>query len=165
MIYKDFIKTYSYDDYVENKEQILPETIVFNAEEGNEKLITQNYEFDFVPSGGQKGQVLQKTEDGYSWIYVKEMKKVNSLNSIPTVYSFIVAEISTDTDLTTAAIPVAGQEIHIIVHNVGANGITITIPNGGQYVNLSDDTLSVDADGYSEINLLSDGEKIYIRSI
>lgn len=67
MIYKDFIKCYSYDDYVENKEEILPETIVFNAEEGNEKLITQNYEFDFIPSGGEVGQVLTKSEEGYEW--------------------------------------------------------------------------------------------------
>lgn len=165
MIYEDFIKLYSYEDYTENKEQILPESIVFNAEEGNEKLITQNTEFDFVPSGGQEGQILQKTEDGYKWTYGRSMKKVTSLNNLPIIYSLVIAEISSNTDLTTADIPVEGQEIAIIVKNTSSSSITITIPNGEQYVNFGADILTVEAGKYAEINLLSDGENIYIRSI
>lgn len=165
MIYKDFIKCWSYDDYLENKDQILPTTIVFNVEEGNEKLIFDDQELVFVPKGGREGQVLQKTADGYQWVYNKAVTKVSSLTSLPIIYSLVVADIDSDTSLSISKIPDGGQEIHIMVHNTKFSSVIVTIPNGGQYVNLSEDTLEVKPNAYREINILSDGEKMYIRSI
>lgn len=165
MIYKDFLKCYSYDAYIEAEAEILPDTIIFNVEEGNEKLIFQGSEMDFVPSGGNEGQILQKAAKGYQWANYRAFKKVTTLNNLPINCSFILAEIgSTDAITLSGTIP-AGQEVHIIVHNTSSASITITLPNTGSYINFSEDTLTVDGDGYTEINLLSDGEKVYIRTI
>ena len=50
---------------IDNKEEISKESVVFV--EDKEKLITQEHEYQFVPSGGSEGQVLQHTENGVEW--------------------------------------------------------------------------------------------------
>ena len=79
---------------------------------------------------------------------------------------FITADLSYNSSLSFATIPAAGTECHIIVHNRNSSdAITITILSGENYVNMTDDVLVVDIDGYVEINAISDGSKLYIRSI
>lgn len=65
MIDDTFIQAPEYQDYADNREQISPESIVFV--EDKEKLITQEKEYQFVPSGGEEGQILYKTENGVEW--------------------------------------------------------------------------------------------------
>lgn len=67
MIENTFIQSPEYQDYLDNKEQISEESIIFVEEEGKEKLIEHGKEFNFVPSGGESGQVLQHTENGIEW--------------------------------------------------------------------------------------------------
>lgn len=62
-----FAQAPTYETYEDNKSNINPETVVFVEESGMEKLITQEKEYDFVPSGGSNGQVLMKTENGLGW--------------------------------------------------------------------------------------------------
>ena len=65
MIDNTFIQSPEYQDYLYEKDNISPESIVFV--EDKERLITQGKEYQFVPSGGNKGQVLQHTENGLEW--------------------------------------------------------------------------------------------------
>lgn len=165
MRYEDFLKCYSYDAYTEAKAELSPDIVIFNVEEGNEKLIFQDSEMDFVPSGGNAGQILQKAAQGYQWANYRAFKKVTSLNNLPVDCSFILAEIGSTDALTLKETILAGHEVHIIVHNTSSSSITVTLPNTDGYVNFGEDTLEVEAEGYSEINLLSDGEKAYIRTL
>lgn len=95
MIKDTFIQSPEYQDYKDNKDNISKESIVFVEEQGKEKLIEHSKEFDFVPSGGEEGQVLTKGEEGLEWkdsinsddVYTKEEtdKKINEvLNGINT---------------------------------------------------------------------------------
>lgn len=65
MIDNTFIQSPEYQDYLDNKEEISKESVVFV--EDKERLITQGKEYQFVPSGGESGQVLQHTENGPEW--------------------------------------------------------------------------------------------------
>lgn len=65
MIDNTFIRALEYQYYLEEKENISPESVVFV--EDKERLIAQGKEYQFVPSGGKEGQVLTTTEDGLDW--------------------------------------------------------------------------------------------------
>lgn len=62
MIKDRFIKSPEYQDYLDNKDQISEESLVFV--EDKERLITQEHEYQFVPNNGNPGQALVRTEDG-----------------------------------------------------------------------------------------------------
>lgn len=83
---------------------------------------------------------------------------VSSLTNIPTTAKLIVANISSDQSLSIGDM-LPGQEIHIIVTGEG----NIAIPSDDDYINFSEDMLTVD--GKSEINIISDGVKKYIRTV
>lgn len=78
---------------------------------------------------------------------------------------FIKAELSSSSQFGFATIPIAGTECHIIAHNMSSDAITITIPSGTNYINMTGDTLTIGPDSYAEINTISDGSKLYIRSV
>lgn len=88
---------------------------------------------------------------------------VNSLSNIPVDRNLVVAELADSCELSVADLMVPGQEVHIIAHAFTA--IEITIPTSGGYVNLTEDTISLGANEYCEINLISDGTNIYVRSL
>ena len=92
--------------------------------------------------------------------------EVTTLNNVEPA-KFIKAELWSwnSSELRFATIPPAGTECHIIAHNADSTPVTITIPAGENYVNMTDDALTIDGDGYIEINAISDGSKLYIRSI
>lgn len=62
MIDKVFIKAPEYVDYLENKDKIYPESLVFIDDK--DQLITQNKKYEFVPASGEDGQFLLRTNDG-----------------------------------------------------------------------------------------------------
>lgn len=90
--------------------------------------------------------------------------EVNNLDNIVPA-KFIKAELNSSSQFGFINIPAPGTECHIIAHNTSSGEITITIPSGINYINMTDDALSVDAGSYVEINTISDGSKLYIRSI
>ena len=115
------------------------------------------------------GQPELKFKHNNEWIYAggcPAYSEVTTLNNVEPA-KFIKAELWSwnSSELRFATIPPAGTECHIIAHNTSSNEITITIPAGENYVNMTDDALTIDGDGYIEINAISDGSKLYIRSI
>ena len=113
------------------------------------------------------GQPELKFKHNNEWIYAGGCPVYSEVTTIDNVMpaNFIKAELSASSQFGFATIPVAGTECHIIAHNTSSNEITITIPAGENYVNMTDDALTIGADGYIEINAISDGSKLYIRSI
>lgn len=90
---------------------------------------------------------------------------INSISNIAIDKKLVVAVISASASFSLASTPPAGREIHTVVMNGGNSDITITLPNYGLYVNLGNDTITVGANSYGEINCISSGTRIYIRSI
>lgn len=90
---------------------------------------------------------------------------VNTLTNIPITYRLVIASISSDSSLTLKSIPSIGREIHIIIHNVASDDIAITLPDSGRYINTQDSVMSISANSYGEINLISDGNLVYIKYI
>lgn len=63
-----FVYASEYEDYVNSKDNISPESVVIIDEKGKEKLITQRKEFNFIPSDGKDGYFLQyDKENGTKW--------------------------------------------------------------------------------------------------
>ena len=93
--------------------------------------------------------------------------QLSNLSSIPANKNFCTIELTntSDTSLSIDGNMLPGQELHLIVHNGTTSKKTLTIPNGNQYVNLSEATIDLEVDKYAEINLISNGTKIFIRSI
>ena len=93
---------------------------------------------------------------------------VTSLASLPVTNRMIVATISANLSKVSIANGVsaltAGCELHVVVKATAA--VTITLPTSSPYVNMNaDTTLSLAANSYAEINFISDGTNIYVRSI
>lgn len=90
---------------------------------------------------------------------------VNTLGNIPITHRLVVASVSSDSSLTLESVPSTGREIHIMIHNTSSNDIAITLPDSGNYVNTLDSVMSISANSYGEINLISDGNIVYIKYI
>lgn len=90
---------------------------------------------------------------------------VNTLGNIPITYRLVVASVSSDSSLTLESVPSTGREIHIMIHNTSSNDIAITLPDSGNYVNTLDSVMTIGANSYGEINLISDGSIVYIKYI
>lgn len=98
---------------------------------------------------------------------------VTSLTSLPTDKPLIIASLTIDTiytpvavELSLANVPPAGSELHVIVQNNTVNiEIGVALPTASPYVNLGDAMVKIAAGERGEINLVSDGTNVYIRSI
>ena len=90
---------------------------------------------------------------------------VSSVSGIPVSKRLVIATISNDGSFTLASTPADGREIHVIVHNTSGSDIEITMPSGSNYVKMSGDTLTVAGSSYADINVISDGTKMYIRAL
>ena len=108
-----------------------------------------------------------------SEIYTKEeidgkltnYQYINSTELLPVDKNLIVASISSNSAFSFEHVPDGGREIHIVVNNTSNTDVIVTIPTQNPYVNLSSDNLTVPSGGYSEINAISDGVNIYIRTL
>ena len=90
---------------------------------------------------------------------------VSSVAGIPVSKRLVIATISNNGSFTLASTPADGREIHVIVHNTSSSDIEITMPSGSNYVKMSGDTLTVAGSSYADINVISDGTKMYIRAL
>lgn len=91
--------------------------------------------------------------------------EVTSLASLPITKKLVIANISKNNSLSVSSVPSAGTEIHIIINNTTSSGLVVTLPNSGNYICFVDTALSVSANGYAEVNIISDGSKMYIRGL
>lgn len=90
---------------------------------------------------------------------------VTSVTSVTVDKQLVIANISSSQSFSLASLLDAGKEMHIIIYNTGSSSISIALPNTDSYICLVDTALSIDAGNYAEINIISDGTKMYIRAI
>ena len=88
-----------------------------------------------------------------------------SASSVPVTKHMCVLTISANASFAMASTPAAGREIHVIVKNSSSSDITLTLPTASTYVNMSEASITVPASGYAEVNVISDGSKMYLRAI
>ena len=88
----------------------------------------------------------------------------NKINAIPVTHKVVTCPISAAGSLAISGTMTAGQVIHVIVQNTTTSAITVTIPNSGSYHSFSGTSLSVPASKYAEINIVYNGEKMFIRT-
>lgn len=123
-----------------------------------------------LPKDGEPGQVLTKTEEGAEWQdtaqdpdveYNNGINTVTTLTKVSTIKRLVIANIQSSQSLTLASVLPAGKELHIIVNNTGSYDITVTIPTSFKS---KIRTIDIDTNDYVEINILSDGTKMYVRA-
>ena len=88
---------------------------------------------------------------------------VTTLTNVPVTKRLVIANISSTGTLSLAATPTDGREIQIIVHST--SGGEVSLPTGSNYINMSGDSITVAANGYADINIVSDGTKMYVRAL
>lgn len=88
----------------------------------------------------------------------------NKINAIPVTHKVVTCPISAAGSFAISGTMTAGQVIHVIVQNTTTSAIAVTIPNSGSYHSFSGSSLSVPASGYAEINVVYNGEKMFIRT-
>ena len=89
--------------------------------------------------------------------------KLTAVTSVPVANALYVAEISSSQSFKLASTPEAGREVHVIIKNTGSADIVVTLPTSGGYWS-ADDSITVKSGGYGEINAISDGTTVYLRS-
>ena len=94
---------------------------------------------------------------------------VTSLSNVPTDKFLVIAEIQTAVNQSfslSGNTLEAGKEIHVIIHNNTDSKITVTIPDNLPYINCNGESiLSILKNSYGEINIISTGDKLYVRTI
>lgn len=85
-----------------------------------------------------------------------------TISSTPNNVKMVMCTISANASFAMST-PAAGREIHVIVYNSSSADRTVSVPTSSPYVNFSGDTLTVPAGGYAEINVVSNGSKMFIR--
>ena len=88
-------------------------------------------------------------------------KTATSLTSVPITKRLVIANLSAGGTLSLAGTPADGRELHIIVKST--NGGAITLPTSGSWIVMGEKSLTLEAGGYCEINIISDGSKLYTR--
>lgn len=84
-----------------------------------------------------------------------------SLTSVPITKRLVIATLSAGGTLSLAGTPADGKELHIIVKST--SGGAITLPTSGSWIVMGEKSLTLEAGGYCEINIISDGSNLYAR--
>lgn len=127
---------------------------------------TPMYGLDVNGSIGTNTDVFIKDKSVSGFIsFYEGSNTATSLSSVPVDKRLCVCTVSASGSFSLASVPAAGREVHVIVSNTWDSDIAVALPNTGDYVCLTDTALSVKAGGYAEINVISDGSRMYIRSI
>lgn len=104
------------------------------------------------------------SEDKAEIEYMVGCNKVNTVVAIPTNKRLVKATISTSETFSMAETIEEGKEIHIIISNTSEEPITIALPDSGNYFSAIGTDLNIKEQSYGEINIISDGDKMYIRA-
>ncbi len=74
----------------------------------------------------------------------------------------ITASITSNTTISLASNLDVGDELHIIVYNNSASSITQTLPNSGNFISLSGDSIAIPSGIRIEINILCYASNSYL---
>ena len=132
------------------------------------QLTTLEHEIDSMNTGNntQFAQISENLNTVSAFMnFYEGSKSISSVAAIPIDKRLVIATIATSESFALSEVPTSGREIHIIINNSSTSAITIALPNTGNYVCMTDTALSLDAGAYAEVNVISDGSKMYIRSI
>lgn len=80
--------------YNKHMNDVTPESMVFIQKKGEEKLITQNKTFFFIPGNGTPGQVLKKRDGYFSWDDLYNVRIGTSIENLSTTTAYAVANLS-----------------------------------------------------------------------
>lgn len=97
--------------------------------------------------------------------YYDGVNTITSLTSVPTDKRLVVVSISADETITLDGSIDTGRELHIIINNTGSSDISASLTSSENYITITEFPITVKAGGYAEINVISDGNKYYFRSI
>lgn len=98
--------------------------------------------------------------------------EINYVNSIPTTNKYVYSTISTSGSFSVLNnIMESGKDMHVIIYNSGSENITVSMPTASPYVIFDNDSITIPADKYAEINVISNGTsradgmgRIFIRT-
>ena len=134
----------------------------------SKKLESMEHEIDSMDTRNntQFAQISENLNTVSAFMnFYEGSKSISSVAAIPIDKRLVIATIATSESFALLKVPTSGREIHIIINNSSTSAITIALPNTGNYVCMTDTALSLDAGAYAEVNVISDGSKMYIRSI
>jgi hypothetical protein len=97
--------------------------------------------------------------------YFEGVTNVTSTTSIDIAKRLVICKMSVNDSFSLKETPIAGREIHVMVNNTGSSDIIISLPTAEPYVNLSEDSITIESGKWSEINVLSDGTNMFIRAL
>lgn len=98
-------------------------------------------------------------------MFYEGFNAVTTVTQIPTTKRLVLVSSSTSEALSMEQTPKAGREIHVIINNSGSSALQIALPNTGSYVCMTEPAISLGAGEYAELNIISDGQLMYIRGI
>ena len=142
-----------------------------DAELGGEKVYFASHAKATYMSDGQDVESVVVSEQERLDNVEQEMSFGNghatasSLENIPTNKRLVVASINQSQSLSFEGLVADGKQVHLIINNSGTSAISVALPNTGNYVCLTDTALSIDAGRYVEVNVISDGNFMYIRGV
>ena len=85
--------------------------------------------------------------------------------SLPIDKKYVFVEMSGNGSFSLKSLLSPGREIHVIISNTGSSDIQISIPNNSEYVNFTDDALTIGSKSYAEINVVANNKGVmFIRS-
>lgn len=138
--------------------------VVKDATLNGEKVFLSSHALATLTSDGRTVDAVLADINEWSSFY-QGVNRVTTVSSIPITKRLAVAEISADASLSMAAVPDAGKDVHIMIHNTGSTAIVVTLPVSGGYVNTAGSELTIDSLEWAEVNVISDGSIIYIRGL
>ena len=98
-------------------------------------------------------------------VFYSGSNKITNITNIPTDKNVVFADIKANGSLKLAGIPANGYNIHVLIKNSSNKQITISLPNTTPYILTDTDVINLPAQKIAEVNLLSNGTNIYIRTI
>ena len=115
---------------------------------------------------GTAGQYLavNSAATGLEWTSSRDkgVNTVTTLTSLPITKRLITASITSNTTISLASNLDVGDELHIIVYNNSASSITQTLPNSGNFISLSGDSIAIPSGIRIEINILCYANNSYL---
>lgn len=119
-----------------------------------------------LTSIGTAGQylVVNSSATGLEWINSRDkgVNTVTTLASLPITKRLITASVTSNTTISLASNLDVGDELHIIVYNNSASSITQTLPNSGNFISLSGDSIAIPSGIRIEINILCYASNSYL---
>lgn len=88
-----------------------------------------------------------------------------TVTALPIDKKYVFVEMSGNGSFSLNSLLSPGYEIHVIINNTGSSDIQISIPNNSEYVNFTDDALTIGSGSYAEINVVANNKGVmFIRS-